>query len=264
MSESNNMQQGQADKVPLFELKNICKNFNGVQALKGANLVLRSREIHALVGGNGAGKSTMVNVLAGNHQPDIGVILHNGEKVQIPNPKSARAMGIATIYQNLSLVDKLDVTSNLFLGQEIMAKGLLGKFGFLSKKAMKMKAREEFQRLGLNIPDVNSKVDRMSGGQRQAIACARVLSGDNPKLLIMDEPTAALGVKETEEIYQLMFRCRDAGAGVLLISHNMEDVFRVADRITVLRLGKTVAQVNKSEVTSTQVVGLITGAIERL
>ena len=114
MSESNNMQQGQADKVPLFELKNICKNFNGVQALKGANLVLRSREIHALVGGNGAGKSTMVNVLAGNYQPDIGVILHNGEKVQIPNPKSARAMGIATIYQNLSLVDKLDVTSNLF------------------------------------------------------------------------------------------------------------------------------------------------------
>ena len=145
-----------------------------------------------------------------------------------------------------------------------MASGILGKLGFLGKRAMKKQAKEEFQRLGINIPDINSKVDRMSGGQRQAIACARVLSGKDPRLLIMDEPTAALGVKETEEIYQLMFRSREASASVLLISHNMADVFRVADRITVLRLGRTVAQVRKDEVTSTQIVGLITGAIEHL
>lgn len=249
---------------PLFELRNICKNFNGVKALNGGNLVLERGEIHALVGGNGAGKSTMVNILSGNYQPEAGEIFCEGERIHIASSKAARQMGIATIYQNLSLVDKLDVTGNLFLGQEIMAPGLLGKIGFLGKRAMKQRAKEEFHRLGINIPDINSKVDRMSGGQRQAIACARVLSGENPRLLIMDEPTAALGVKETEEIYQLMFRSRDTGAGVLLISHNMADVFRVADRITVLRLGKTVAQVRKDDVTSTQVVGLITGAIEHL
>ena len=257
-------QQRQTAEAPLFELRGIRKNFNGVKALIEGNLVLRSGEIHALVGGNGAGKSTMVNILSGNIQPEAGDIYCQGDKVGLATSKAARQMGIATIYQNLSLVDKLDVTCNLFLGQEIMAAGLLGKLGFLGKKAMRQRAREEFERLGINIPDINSKVDRMSGGQRQAIACARVLSGDNPRLLIMDEPTAALGVKETQEIYQLMFSSRDTGAGVLLISHNMEDVFRVADRITVLRLGRTVAQVRKDEVTSIQIVGLITGAIERL
>lgn len=264
MSEMMGKEQMQAVDAPLFELRNVCKNFNGVKALKSGNLVLRKGEIHALVGGNGAGKSTMVNILSGNIQPEAGDILSNGEKIHLSSSKVARQMGIATIYQNLSLVDKLDVTGNLFLGQEIMARGLMGKLGFLDKKGMKLQAKEEFQRLGINIPNINSKVDRMSGGQRQAIACARVLSGDNPRLLIMDEPTAALGVKETEEIYQLMFRSRETGAGVLLISHNMADVFRVADRITVLRLGETVAQVRKDEVTSTQIVGLITGAIEHL
>lgn len=264
MREMKETERLRAAEAPLFELRKIYKNFNGVKALIDGNLVLRRGEIHALVGGNGAGKSTMVNILSGNIQPESGDILCEGEKIHLPSSKVARQMGIATIYQNLSLVDKLDVTGNLFLGQEIMAGGILGKLGFLGKKAMKQRAKEEFDRLGINIPDINSKVDRMSGGQRQAIACARVLSGDNPKLLIMDEPTAALGVKETEEIYQLMFSSRDTGAGVLLISHNMADVFRVADRITVLRLGKTVAQVNKDDVTSTEIVGLITGAIERL
>jgi simple sugar transport system ATP-binding protein len=251
-------------EIPLFELRGICKNFSGVQALKDGNLVLRKGEIHALVGGNGAGKSTMVNILSGNYPPEAGEIYYKGKQVLIPNSKAAREMGVATIYQNLSLVDQLDVTSNLFLGQELVARGMLGGLGFLNKKAMKRKAVDEFARLGIHIPNINSKVDRMSGGQRQAIACARVLSGDNPELLIMDEPTAALGVRETEEIYQLMFRSREVGAAVLLISHNMADVFRVADRITVLRLGQTVEQVKKNEVSSTQIVGLITGAIEHL
>ena len=264
MHEIMENEQERKVEAPLFELRNVCKNFNGVKALKSGDLVLRRGEVHALVGGNGAGKSTMVNILSGNIQPEAGDIFFEGQKIQLSSSKVARQMGIATIYQNLSLVDKLDVTGNLFLGQEIMASGILGRLGFLGKRAMKKQAKEEFRRLGINIPDINSKVDRMSGGQRQAIACARVLSGKDPRLLIMDEPTAALGVKETEEIYQLMFRSREAGASVLLISHNMADVFRVADRITVLRLGRTVAQVRKDEVTSTQIVGLITGAIEHL
>ncbi len=264
MSETLEKRQPPEDEAPLFELRDICKNFNGVKALIRGNLELRRGEIHALVGGNGAGKSTMVNILSGNIQPEGGDIFCSGNRITLPSAKAARQMGIATIYQNLSLVDKMDVTCNLFLGQEIMARGPMGKLGFLGKKAMRQRARQEFQRLGINIPDVNSKVDRMSGGQRQAIACARVLSGENPRLLIMDEPTAALGVKETEEVYQLMFRSRDTGAVVLLISHNMADVFRVADRITVLRLGRTVAQVRKNDVTSTQIVGLITGAIDAL
>ena len=264
MREMMEMQQQQTATAPLFELRNVLKNFNGVKALQAGDLVLRRGEIHALVGGNGAGKSTMVNILSGNIQPEAGDIFCEGEKIRLTSSKVARQMGIATIYQNLSLVDKLNVTDNLFLGQEIMAPGVMGKLGFLNKKEMKRRAKEEFERLGINIPNINSKVDLMSGGQRQAIACARVLSGENPRLLIMDEPTAALGVKETKEIYQLMFRSRDTGAGVLLISHNMEDVFRVADCITVLRLGKTVAQVRREDVTSTQIVGLITGAIEHL
>jgi simple sugar transport system ATP-binding protein len=252
------------DRTPLFELRGICKNFSGVQALMDGNLVLHQREIHALVGGNGAGKSTLVNILSGNYPPEAGEILHHGKPISIDFPKVARHLGIATIYQNLSLVGTLDVTANLFLGQEIMTPPPLGWFGFLSKKKMQREAIDEFARLGINIPNVKSKVDRMSGGQRQAIACARVLNGAVPKLLIMDEPTAALGVRETEEILDLMYKCRNEGAAVLLISHNMEQVFRVADTITVLRLGQTVAQVRRDEVTSTQIVGLITGAIEKL
>ena len=259
----NAKQPVQENSVPLFELRGLGKNFAGVQALKDGNLKLYPGEIHALVGGNGAGKSTMVNIMSGNYQPEVGDILHNGQKIILDGAKKAREYGIATIYQNLSLVDTLDVTSNLFLGQERKMPGLLGMLGFLNKRAMEREAASEFKRLGINIPNI-SKVARMSGGQRQAIACARVLCSANPKLLIMDEPTAALGVRETKEIYDLMFRCRDEGAAVMLISHNMEDVFKVSDRITVLRLGETVAQVKKEEVNSTQIVGLITGAIEHL
>ena len=252
------------EQVPVFELRQLGKNFSGVQALKDGNLKLLPGEIHALVGGNGAGKSTIVNILSGNYRPEVGEIYHYGKLIHIESPKKARELGIATIYQNLSLVDTLDVTANLFLGQERRMPAPLGWLGFLNHKAMQKEAVKEFKRLGINIPNVKAKVARMSGGQRQAIACARVLCSKNPQLLIMDEPTAALGVRETAEIYDLMFRCRDDGATVLLISHNMEDVFRVSDRITVLRLGETVAQVRKDEVDSTQIVGLITGAIEHL
>lgn len=264
MSEVNANQPAGENRIPLFELRGLGKNFAGIQALKDSNLKLYSGEIHALVGGNGAGKSTMVNILSGNYQPEVGDIFHNGKKIVLDGAKKAREYGIATIYQNLSLVDTLDVTSNLFLGQERKMPGILGMLGFLNKRSMEKEAVSEFARLGINIPNIRSKVARMSGGQRQAIACARVLCSANPKLLIMDEPTAALGVRETKEIYDLMFKCRDEGASVLLISHNMEDVFKVADRITVLRLGETVAQVMKKDVDSTQIVGLITGAIEHL
>lgn len=264
MAEPNRKQIPREDGVPLFELRGLGKNFAGVQALKDGNLKLYSGEIHALVGGNGAGKSTIVNILSGNFSPEVGEIFHNGSPITIDSAKKAREIGIATIYQNLSLVDTLDVTSNLFLGQERMCAGPLGALGFLNRRAMEREAAREFKRLGINIPNVRSKVARMSGGQRQAIACARVLCSANPKLLIMDEPTAALGVRETREIYDLMFRCRDEGAAILLISHNMEDVLKVSDRITVLRLGETIAQLDREDADNTLLVGLITGAIEHL
>ncbi len=260
---SQNMKNLEND-VPLLEVRGVNKNFNGVHALKNACLSLRAGEVHALVGGNGAGKSTMVNILSGTYQPDEGEILLSGKPLLLPSPRMARKVGIATVFQNLSLVDQMDVTANLFLGQEIMAPPPLKWLGFLNKKKMADVAKSEFQRLGLNIPSVKASVARMSGGQRQAIVCTRALMGDTPSVLIMDEPTAALGVHETAEILDLMKRCCKAGAAVLLISHNMQDVFNCADKITVFRLGRTVANMKTKDVNPDTVVGLITGAIEHL
>lgn len=254
----------QVQGLPLMELRDIRKSFGAVKALKGVNMDIRSGEVHALVGGNGAGKSTIVRIISGIFKQDGGKIFFRGKSVLIHNPKEARSMGIATIHQDLSLVNTLDVTSNLFLGKEIIRGFKLGWFSFMNQKEMRRVASSEFERLHVSIPNVQSTVAKMSGGQRQAIACTRSMMGSTPSLLIMDEPTAALGVRETAEIFQLMRQCRDEGAAILLISHDMEEVFEVADRITVLRLGESVLTVDREHVTTDQIVGLITGSIDTL
>lgn len=247
--------------VPVIEMHGIQKAFGAVQAIAHADLKLYPGEIHALVGGNGSGKSTLVSVLSGAHLPDAGDILINGDRTVISNPKTALAYGIQTVYQNLNLVDTLDVTANLFAGRELVKPAPLSWLGVMDLKQMRSKAANEFQRLKINMPSVDALVARISGGQRQSIACARAMMGEVPKVLIMDEPTAALGVSESKEVYRLMQTCRDAGAAIIFISHDMVEVMEVSNRITVMRLGKTITQLNTRDTDSREIVGLITGAI---
>lgn len=249
-------------RVPVVEMRGIQKSFDMVQAVEHADLQLYRGEIHALVGGNGSGKSTLISLLSGANLLDAGDIFIDGEKIAINKPKLALDLGIQTIYQDLCLVNSMDVTANLFMGKELIKNPPLSWLGFLDLKKMRLRARNEFLRLGINIPSVDANIARMSGGQRQGIACARAMMGDAPKVLIMDEPTAALGVKESKEVYRLMEACRDEGTAVLFISHDMVEVMEVSNRITVMRLGKTIAQLDTRDTNAKEIVGLITGAIE--
>jgi D-xylose transport system ATP-binding protein len=250
----------QTNTSPVLEVHHVGKRFGAVDALVDASISLYSGQIHALVGGNGAGKSTLVNILSGNHRPSKGEVRIDGQAVRLTSPKVSRSYGIATVYQNLALVNCLDVSSNVFLGREELMPPPLSWFGFLNNRKMRKKTAEELERLRVNIPDIDSNVSNMSGGQRQCIACARALMG-GARVLMMDEPTAALGVRETAQVMQMMTNCRDEGAAIMLISHNMEDVFRLADRITVLRLGSSLLTVDKKDVTPDEIVGLITGGL---
>ena len=250
----------QTNFSPVLEVHHVSKRFGAVDALVDASINLYAGQIHALVGGNGAGKSTLVNILSGNYRPSHGEIVMDGKPVRLTSPKVSRSHGIATVYQNLALVNCLDVSSNVFLGREELMPPPFSWFGFLNNRKMRKKTIEELERLRVNIPDIDARVINMSGGQRQCIACARALMG-GARVLMMDEPTAALGVRETAQVMQMMTNCRDEGAAIMLISHNMEDVFRLADRITVLRLGSSLLTVNKDDITSDEVVGLITGGL---
>jgi simple sugar transport system ATP-binding protein len=254
--------KAQMSKKPVVEMRGIKKSFGAVQAVEHADLELYRGEIHALVGGNGSGKSTLISLLSGANRPDAGEIFIDGEKIQIRKPRLAMELGIQTIYQDLCLVNTLSVTANLFLGRELFKPPPFSWLGILDLKQMRSRAVQEFRRLGVNIPSVDAFVGRMSGGQRQAIACARAMMGVAPKVLILDEPTAALGVRESKEVYRLMEACRDEGTAVLFISHDMVEVMEVSDKITVMRLGNTIAQLNTSETSGTEIVGLITGATE--
>lgn len=254
---SSNPQKGQL----LFECRDIAKTFSAVKALKKANIQLRAGEIHALVGGNGSGKSTLVNIMSGIFQQTDGELIIQGQRITLKNPIDAQNHGIGTVMQNLFLVDTFNAVDNLFLGREVFY-----NFPFVrlvNKKAMKKEARSRIDELGIDIPRMDIPVLRFSGGQRQAIACARALMGKS-NILLMDEPTAALGVKETAEVFRLVENTRDKMAAVMIISHNMEEVFDLADYITVMRHGYTVATLKRSETTKEEIVGLITGAIDPL
>jgi D-xylose transport system ATP-binding protein len=238
---------------PVLALSGISKRFGAVQALTDAGLEVYPGEVVALVGDNGAGKSTMIKVIAGVNPADDGEILWEGRPVSITKPHDATTLGIATVYQDLSLCDNLDVVGNLFLGNEVVRHGVLDEI------AMEQRASELLQTLSVRIPSVRIPVASLSGGQRQSVAIARSLLGD-PKVVLLDEPTAALGVAQTAQVLDLIERLRDRGLGVILISHNLADVKAVADRVVVLRLGRNAGDFNMAEATQEEIVQAITGA----
>src|SRR3954451_8918369 len=245
---------------PVLEARDIVKNFGRVRALRGASFTVYPQEIVALIGDNGAGKSTLVKTLTGVHPPDEGEILFEGRPVQIHTPHDARALGIETVYQDLALAAEIDPTANMYLGREILRPGVFGKLGFLDKAAMRRRSDEAFRNLGVRIADTAAPVANMSGGQRQGVAISRAVTWAS-KVVFMDEPTAALGVVQTRNVLDHIRRVRDQGISVVLISHNMPEVFEVADRIEVLRLGERVARLRPSEVSMEEVVSAMTGAL---
>ncbi|MBA3340014.1 MAG: sugar ABC transporter ATP-binding protein [Geodermatophilaceae bacterium] len=235
----------------------VSKRFGAVQALSDVSFAVRTGEVVALVGDNGAGKSTLVKVISGVHQADSGSIVFDGKPVRVSGPVAAQRLGIATVFQDLALCDNLDVVANLSLGQEQVT-GV-----FLDEVEMERKAWELLRQLSAKIPSVRIPIAALSGGQRQTVAIARSLIGD-PKVVMLDEPTAALGVAQTAEVLNLIERLRENGHGVILISHNMADVQAVADRIVVLRLGRNAAEFNVEDVGTDQLVAAITGASDNV
>ena len=246
-------------RQPVLEARDIVKTFGKVEALRGANFTVYPNEVVALVGDNGAGKSTLVKTLVGVHPPDRGELMFEGKPVHLATPSDARALGIETVYQDLALAAEVDPAANMFLGREILRPGLLGKLGFLDKKAMRKRSGEAFKQLGVRIQDLTAPVANMSGGQRQGIAISRAVTWAD-KVVFMDEPTAALGVVQTRNVLDLIKRVREQGRSVVLISHNMPEVFEVADRIEVLRLGTRVARLATKDVSMEDVVAAMTGA----
>jgi D-xylose transport system ATP-binding protein len=244
---------------PLLSLKGISKRFGPVQALKDVDFEVRASEVVALVGDNGAGKSTLVKVISGIYDADEGHFFFDGEEVAISGPQSATALGIATVYQDLALCDNLDVVANLFLGREDIAPGPGEVTRQLDETRMEHRSQELLDTVGVTIPRLRSEVGTLSGGQRQQVAVARSLLGE-PKVVLLDEPTAALGVEQTALVLALIKRLRERGLGVVVISHNLADVFEVADRIFVMRLGQRAGSFEAEDTTEEHIVSAITGA----
>jgi D-xylose transport system ATP-binding protein len=241
---------------PLLALKGYSKSFGAVEALKDVDMEVRPGEVVGLVGDNGAGKSTLIKAVAGVQPADVGQTTFEGKPVTLDTPQAATALGIATVYQDLALCENLDIVANLFLGQEVVDGGPF----VLDETAMEQKTEELLSSLGVTtIRSVRTEVERLSGGQRQAIAIARSLLGE-PKLVLLDEPTAALGVVQTRAILELIDRLSERGLGVIVISHNLADVFQVADRVTVLRLGRVAGNYVIGDSSQEEIVAAITGA----
>ncbi|WP_067162809.1 ATP-binding cassette domain-containing protein [Microbacterium sp. TNHR37B] len=236
-------------------MRGIGKHFGAVKALTDVDFWVNEGEVVALIGDNGAGKSTLVKVLAGVHPPDSGTIEFDGEPVHIGSPADAQDLGIATVFQDLALCDNLDVVANLWLGRELVTDGSLDEV------EMEQRTWALLREIAAKIPSVRTPVAALSGGQRQTVAIARSLIGE-PRVVILDEPTAALGVAQTAEVLNLIERLRERGHGVVLISHNMADVLAVADRIVVLRLGRNNGEFTAADVTSETLIAAITGALD--
>ncbi|MGW5697680.1 ATP-binding cassette domain-containing protein [Streptomyces asiaticus] len=241
--------------APLLALRGVCKRFGGVQALTDVELEIRAGEVVALVGDNGAGKTTLAKVIAGVGPADEGVIEWEGRAVEIKRPYDAQELGITAVYQDLAMCDSLDIVGNLFLGREIH------RLGVLDEVEMERRARELMRTLTVRIPDARLPVSALSAGQRQAVAISRSLLGA-PKVLLLDEPTAALGMEQTSRLLDLVEELRDRGLGILLISHNMGDIKAVADRVAVLRLGRNNGLFEVNTTTQEQIVCATTGATD--
>lgn len=249
------------DAAPVvFEARNIVKRYGHVTALDGADFELRASEVMAVIGDNGAGKSTLIKVLSGVVTPDEGTLLLDGEPVTMGSPMQARLLGIETVYQDLAVAPGLDIASNLFLGRELRRPGVLGSvLRMLDKPRMRREAKAHLDQLKFRIPSIGSAVEVLSGGQRQGVAVARSAAFAR-RLVIMDEPTAALGVKESGEVLNLIRAIRDRGLPVILISHNMPHVFEIADRIHIQRLGRRIALTSPHRHSMSEVVAIMTGA----
>jgi simple sugar transport system ATP-binding protein len=262
VSEDRALEDANADvaKPPLLEARNIQKHFGRVVALRDGNFALRPDEVHAVVGDNGAGKTTLIKIISGVTHADEGELRINGRPVTVTTPREARELGIETVYQDLALADHLDASANLFLGREELLGPPLSWFGFLDKKAMRLRTEEAMQRLKIGIQSVDQPVLSLSGGQRQAVAVARAIAWGT-RIVIMDEPTAALGVRESSMVLELIKEVRSQGIAVVMVSHNLPEVFAVSDRITVLRLGRTIVTLNTADTTLESVVGMMTGAV---
>lgn len=243
----------------ILSARGISKSFGAVQALDDVDFDVRPGEVVGLVGDNGAGKSTLVKAIAGIYSIDAGEFSFEGHPVKITGPNDATELGIATVYQDLALCDNLDVVANLFLGQETLVSGPLRAVRELDETAMERRSHELLEQLSVTIPSVRSEVGTLSGGQRQQVAVARSLLGE-PKVVMLDEPTAALGVVQTHQVLELIGRLRERNLGVIVVSHNLANVFQVADRIFVLRLGRKAGDFDARETTEEQIVGAITGA----
>jgi D-xylose transport system ATP-binding protein len=242
-----------APRPALLEIQNLSKSFGSINALSEINLTINTGQVVAVVGDNGAGKSTLVKAISGSQPPDSGRFMSDGREVSVTSPQDATALGISTIYQDLALCGNLDVVNNLFLGREIAAKG------WLNEIEMERQALEIMKTLSVTtIESLRTTVSKLSGGQRQAVAIARVILG-TPRIILLDEPTAALGVAQTEQVLRLIAKLRDRGMGVILISHNLSDVFTVSDRIEVLRLGRKAGSFRTPDCSRADIIAAIMG-----
>jgi ABC-type sugar transport system ATPase subunit len=248
-------------KERLLAAEHIGRNFGAVVALSDASLRVREREVVGLVGDNGAGKSTLVKVLSGVLAPDAGRIVLDGTDLTFRSPQEALNAGIETVYQDLALVDTMSAAQYVYLGRELLARNRLYRaLNLVSDRSMREGARQVLTSLGVKIPSVNESVKQMSGGQRQCLAIARAVLWGR-RTVILDEPTAALGVRESQQVLQLVSRLRSHGVSVILVTHNMQHLVEIADRVVVMRLGRTIASRAIKETSVQEVVGLITGAI---
>ena len=248
--------------TPRLEARGLVKRYGHVQAIGGADFELLPGEVLAVVGDNGAGKSSLIKALIGAVQPDAGELFLDGEPVTFRTPAEARARGIETVYQDLAMAPSLDIATNMFMGREIRKSGILGSaLRMLDKKEMRRQASANMAELKIGLRSLSQPVESLSGGQRQGVAVARAAAWAT-RAIFMDEPTAALGVKESAQVLELIAKVRDNGVPVVLISHNMPHVFEIADRIHIHRLGQRVALVRRQDITMPEVVGIMTGAIE--
>ncbi len=247
------------ERSPILEMRGISKRFGAVQALAEADFEVYLGEVVGLVGDNGAGTSTLIKVIAGVYRPDAGQYIFDGREVSVNSPGEATALGIETVYQDLALCDNLDVVGNLYLGREQMAPVVPGLLRTIDEVTMEQEASRVIRELHVRIPSVRSLVATLSGGQRQSTAVARAVMW-NSRVVLLDEPTAALGVEQTRQVKELIRELRERGLGVVVISHNLADVFDVSDRIIVLRLGRRVATFDTHAANPEKVVAAITGA----